>query len=184
MGTTTTTTTSNGCATWGTRAPGSGISTHPDITPCCSDTILDSRGGAARAPLCVDPPRPSPPGDVALIPSVALPAVCMAMHYSSNDERTATIVAYPKEGNAALNVRFLPSPARYPPPPQPLYWIVGIVPWAPQDTAPKIQCFNPTPFDRMHTNACAFCASRFWYQHFLLIVRELFCHNVNSLNHR
>jgi len=100
-------------ATWSTRALDSGIATHPDITPRCSDAILDSQGGAARAPLCMDSSRPSPPfppspaGDVALIP-VALSGVCMAMHYSNNDERAATIIAYPKEGNATvLNVRFL-----------------------------------------------------------------------------
>lgn len=129
MGTgTTTTTTSNGRATWGTRAPGSGISTHPDITPCCSDTILDSRGGA---PLCADPPRPSPPRRCRFNPIGRSLGVCMAMHYSSNDKRAATIVAYPKEGNTALNVRFLrprqPVPPPPPPPGQPLYGIVGIV---------------------------------------------------------
>lgn len=74
---------------------------HPDITPRCSDAILDSRGGAARAaPLRADPPRPSPSRRCRFNPIGRPLGVCMAMHYSSNDKRAATIVAYPKEGNA------------------------------------------------------------------------------------
>lgn len=160
-------TTSNGRATWGTRAPGSGISTHPDITPCYSDTILDSRGGTARAPLCADPPRPSSPFRRCRFNPIGRSlSICMAMHYSSNDERAATIVAYPKEGNAALNVRFLRP--RHGAPPTALldrgHCPVGLTRGRSEIRPRKFDVLIlHRPFDRTHMNAHAFRASRFSY---------------------
>jgi len=53
-------------------------------------------------------PPPLPPERCRFNPIGRPLGVCMAMHYSSSDERATTIVAYPKEGNATvLNVRFL-----------------------------------------------------------------------------
>lgn len=78
--------------------------------------------------------------------------VCMAMHYSSNNERAARIVAYLKEGNATiLNVRFL-RPRRGTPIHYIGSWALSRGPywpysWAPRDTARKYDVLIPVRSD-------------------------------------
>lgn len=138
----------------------SGLSGHRDVSGYHAalfrcDTRFAWRG-AARAPLCADPSRPS-----SLLPFTrrcrfnpfGRPlGVCMAMHYSSNNERAARIVAYPKEGNAtALNVRFL-RPRRGTPIHYIGSWALSRGPywpysWAPRDMARKYDVLIPVRSD-------------------------------------